>query len=53
MDRTEQRWVMKFLSMEGRKYKAIHTELGRILKGHAISVDIWKYWCQKFKAGDF
>jgi hypothetical protein len=44
---------MKFLFMEGRKYKAIHTELSRILKGHAVSVDIWKYWCQKFKAGDF
>jgi hypothetical protein len=26
MDQTEQRYVMKFLFMYGRKYKAIHTE---------------------------
>jgi hypothetical protein len=36
MDRTEQRYVMKFLFMEGRKYKVIHTELSRVLKGHAV-----------------
>jgi hypothetical protein len=38
MDRTEQRYVMKFLFMEGRKYKAIHTELSRVLKGHPVSL---------------
>jgi hypothetical protein len=53
MDRTEQRYVMKFLFMDGRKYKAIHTELGRVLKGHAVSVDVCKCWCWKVKAGDF
>jgi hypothetical protein len=53
MDRTEQRHVMKFLFMDERKYKAIHTELSRVLKGHTISVDFCKYWCRKFKAGDF
>jgi hypothetical protein len=53
MDRTKQRYVMKFLFMDGRKYKAIHTELSRVLKGHAVSVDICEYWCRKFKAGDF
>jgi hypothetical protein len=53
MDRTEQRYVMKFLFMDGRKYKAIHTELNRVLKGHAASVDVCKYWCPKFKVGDF
>jgi hypothetical protein len=37
--------------MDGRKYKAIHTELSQILKGHAVSVDVYKYWCRKFKAG--
>jgi hypothetical protein len=42
MDRTEQRYVMKFLFMDGRKYKVIHTELSRVLKGQAASVDIWK-----------
>jgi hypothetical protein len=31
----------------------IHTELTRVLKGHAVSVDVCKYWCRKFKAGDF
>jgi hypothetical protein len=44
---------MKFLFIDGRKYKAIHTELSRVLNGHAVSVDICKYWCRKFKAGDF
>jgi hypothetical protein len=53
MDRTEQRYAMKFLRMDGRKYKAIHTELSRVLMRHAVSVDVCKYWCRKFKAGDF
>jgi hypothetical protein len=44
---------MKFLFMDGRKYKAIHTELSRVLKGHTVWVDVCKYWCRKFKAGDF
>jgi hypothetical protein len=44
---------MKFLFMDGRKYKAIYTELNRVLKEHAVSVDMCKYWCRKFKAGDF
>jgi hypothetical protein len=53
MDRTEQRYGMTFLFMNERKYKAIHTELSRVLKGHAVSVDVRKDWCRKFKAGDF
>jgi hypothetical protein len=53
MDQTEQRYMMKFLFMDGRKYKVIYTELSRVLKGHAVSVDVCKYWCRKFKAGDF
>jgi hypothetical protein len=53
MDRTEQRDVMKFLFVNGRKYKKIHTELSRVLKGYAVSVDVCKYWCRKFKAGEF
>jgi hypothetical protein len=53
MDRTEQRYVMKFLFMDGRKYKAIHIELSRVLKGHVVSVDVCKYWYRKFKAGNF
>jgi hypothetical protein len=44
---------MKFLFMDGRKYKAIHTEPSRVLKGHAVSVDVYKSRCRKFKAGDF
>jgi hypothetical protein len=35
---------MKFLFMDGRKYKAIHTELSRVLKGHAVSVAVCKYF---------
>jgi hypothetical protein len=53
MDQSEQRYVMKFFLMDRRKYKAIHTELSRVFKGHAVSVDVYKYWCRKFKAGDF
>jgi hypothetical protein len=53
MDRTEPRYMIEFLFMDGRKYKVIHTELSRVLKGHTVSVDISKYWCRKFKAGDF
>jgi hypothetical protein len=53
MHRAEQRYVMKFVFMDGRKYKAIHIELSRVLKGHAVSVNVCKYWCRKFKAGDF
>jgi hypothetical protein len=45
--------MLKFLLLDGRKYKLIHTELSRVLKEHAASVDIYKYWCRKFKAGDF
>jgi hypothetical protein len=44
---------MTFLFMDGRQYQAIHTVPSRVLKGHAISVDVCKYWCRKFKAGDF
>jgi hypothetical protein len=32
MDGTEQRYVTKFLFMDGRKYQAIHAELSRVLK---------------------
>jgi hypothetical protein len=53
MDGTEQRYVMTFLFMDGRKYKAIHTESSRVLKGHAVSVDVCKYWCRQSKAGNF
>jgi hypothetical protein len=44
---------MKLLFMDRKKYKVIHTELSRVLKGHTVSVDVCKYWCRKFKAGDF
>jgi hypothetical protein len=44
---------MTFLFMDGRKSKAVHTELSQVLKGHAVSVDVCKYWCRQFKAGDF
>jgi hypothetical protein len=44
---------MKFLFMDERNYKAIHTELSRVLKGHAVSVDVCKYSHRKLKAGDF
>jgi hypothetical protein len=45
--------MIQFLFMDRRKYKAIRTELIRVLKGHAVSVDLCEYWCRKFKAGYF
>jgi hypothetical protein len=45
--------MIKYLFMDGRKHKAIHTELSRVPKGYAVLVDVCKYWCRKFKAGDF
>jgi hypothetical protein len=45
--------MMKFLFMDGRKYKTIHTELSQVLTGQAVSADVCKYWCRQFKAGDF
>jgi hypothetical protein len=53
MDRIEQRYIMKFLFMDGKGYKAIHTELSRVLKEHAVTIDVCTYWCRRFKAGDF
>jgi hypothetical protein len=50
MNLTE-RYVTKFLFMSGRKYKVIHSELSRALKGHAVSVDVCKDWRRNFKAG--
>jgi hypothetical protein len=44
---------MKLLFMDERKYKAIQTELSRVFKGHAVSIDVCNYWCRKFKAGNF
>jgi hypothetical protein len=44
---------MKLFFMDGRKSKAIHTELSRVLEGRAVSVDVYKYWFWKVKAGDF
>jgi hypothetical protein len=53
MDRTEQRYVMKFLFMDGRKYKAIHTELSRVLKGHAVSVEFANIRVERSKLATF
>jgi hypothetical protein len=53
MDRTEQRYAMKFLFMDRRKYKEIRIEFSRVLKGHAALGDVCKYRSRKVKAGDF
>jgi hypothetical protein len=31
-------------------YKAIHTELDRVLKGHVVPGDVSKYWCRKIQS---
>jgi hypothetical protein len=53
MERTEQRYVMKFLFMDGSKYKGIYTRNLAEFSSDMVSVDACKYCCRKFKAGDF
>jgi transposase len=53
MDKFERRIVMKFLFLQGKRYKAIHTEIDAVLHEQAVSLATVERWCQRFKQGDF
>jgi transposase len=53
MNAHEQRSVMKFFFLGGKRYKAIHTELKAVLEEEVVSLATVKCWCQRFKQGDF
>jgi hypothetical protein len=53
MNAHEQRSVMKFFFLGGKRYKAIHTELQAVLGKDAVSLATVKRWCQRFKQDDF
>jgi hypothetical protein len=53
MDRYQQRCVIKFLFLQGKRYKAIHHELAAVLAEEAVSGETVKRWCRRFKNGDF
>jgi transposase len=53
MNGHEQRSVMKFFFVGGKRYKAIHTELKAVLGEGVVSLATVKRCCQRFKHGDF
>jgi hypothetical protein len=53
MENHQQRCVMKFLFMQGKRSKAIHGELRRVLEEAAVSLTTIKRWCRRFKDGNF
>jgi hypothetical protein len=52
MEKEEQRFVMKFLWLEGWGAKRIHEELMNILGDDSYRVSQIKIWLQKFRSGD-
>jgi transposase len=52
MEREEQRFVMKFLGLEGWGAKRIHEELMSTLGGDSYTVSQIKIWLQKFRNCD-
>jgi hypothetical protein len=52
-DKYEQRRLMKFFFLQGKRYKAICGELRAILGEVAVSLASAKPWCQRFSALDF
>jgi hypothetical protein len=53
MEKSEQRFVVKFFSLEGFGSKAIHRKLTVVLGSTAHSLTQIKEWRARFKAGDF
>jgi transposase len=53
MDMFEQRIVMKFLFLQGSRYKAIYTEIDAVLHEQVFSLATLKRWFQRFKQCDF
>ena len=52
MNAFEQKFVIKFLFLSGKGYKAIYTELKNTLQENIVSLSTVKRLCQKFKTGD-
>jgi hypothetical protein len=52
MNGHEQRSVMKFFFLGGKRYKAIHTKLKAVLGEDAVCLAPVKHCCQRFKQGD-
>jgi histone-lysine N-methyltransferase SETMAR len=48
----EQRCLMKFLFLVGKRYRTIHAQLVSVLEENAVSLSTVKYWCQRFKSGN-
>jgi transposase len=53
MENHQQKSVIKFFFLQGRRSKAIHGELSRVLEEAAVSLATVKRWCWGFKEGDF
>jgi hypothetical protein len=53
MEKHEQRCVMRFFFLQGKKSKAIHGELPAVLGEAAMSLATFKRWCRRFKQGNF
>jgi hypothetical protein len=49
----ERRSVMKFLFLQGKRYKAIHEALTGALGEAAVSLAAVKRWCWRFTQGNF
>jgi hypothetical protein len=45
--------MIKFLFLQGKRYKAIQRELTALLTEEAVRIETVKRWCQHFKDGDF
>ena len=52
MEKHEQRSVIKFFFLQGRRSKAIHGELSRVLGEAAVSLATVKRWCRRLTEGD-
>jgi transposase len=52
MEKSEQRFVMKFLFIKGLSAKTIHRELTGVLGATAFSLSQVKEWRSSFAAGD-
>jgi transposase len=52
MDEREQRFVIKFLWLQGLGWKAAHTQLSSTLTGTALSLSTVQRWLRRFKEGN-
>jgi transposase len=45
--------VVKFLFLQGKRFKVIHAELSEVHEEAAVSLATVKRWCRCFKDGNF